>query len=85
MMLMMMLTMMLMMRVEEKEKEKEEKDMLREKSKNPNLKGGEQNNMKMNVWRDRLSSSLAPTWAAPFLGVPNSGAPIGLQITSKPS
>ena len=35
--------------------------------------------LKMNVWCDRLGSSLAPTWAAPFFGVPNSGAPVGFQ------
>ena len=43
MMSMMMLIIMLMMRKEDEEKEeKEKKDMLREKSSNPNLKGGEQ-------------------------------------------
>ena len=39
--------------------------------------------LKMNVWCDRLRSSLAPTWAAPFFGVRSSGAPMGLQKTSK--
>ena len=40
-MLMMLMLMMLMMMGEKKEEKKEEKDMLREKSNNPNLKGGE--------------------------------------------
>ena len=48
---------------------------------NKNSKKG----LKMNVWRDRLESSLAPNWAAPFFGVPNLGAPMGLQKTSEPS
>ena len=48
--------------------------------KNKNDKKG----LKINVWCDRLGSSLAPTWAAAFVGVPNLGAPMGLQKTSEP-
>ena len=40
-MLMMLMLMMLMMMGEKKEEEGKEKDMLREKSNDPNLKGGE--------------------------------------------
>ena len=38
----------------------------------------------MNTWSTRYGRSLAPTWAAPFFGVPKSGAPMGLQKTSEP-
>ena len=39
----------------------------------------------MNTLSTRDGRSLAPTWAAPFFGVRTSGAPMGLQTTSKTS
>ena len=38
----------------------------------------------MNTWSTRYGRSLAPTWAAPFFGVPKSGAPMGLPNISEP-
>ena len=50
MMMMMLMMMMLMMMKEEDEDEDEDEDMLREKSNNPNLKGGEKRNKLGNVY-----------------------------------
>ena len=37
----------------------------------------------MNVWCDRLGSSLASTWGGPFFGAHKVGAPVELQKCSK--